>query len=421
MSGTDPATETPSKVVVAPGPKGRGQRVTRHGWLLDISTSVLAVVLALVIGAIVICVADQGVRDAASYFFSYPADTFTAIWDAVGPAYGWLFRGSIVDPATLSSGDLNDILGSISETLVYAAPVTLVGLSVAFAFRAGLFNIGGQGQVLVGACVAGWLGFAFDAPWPIHVLVVLVGGMLAGAFWAGIAGVLKARTGAHEVITTIMLNYLGVNLLAYLLTRHWFQAPPFVDNVSRPVHGSAKYPHLFAFIHDNQTRANIGFLVVLLFAVVVWLILDRTTLGFRIKAIGSNPAAATTAGISVAGGYVVAMLIAGALSGAAGAAQVLGPSDRVVTGIDNGVGFDGITVALLGRGKPLGVVAAGLLFGALRAGGQRMASETGTPVDLVTIVQALTVMFIAAPALIRTIFRVPARGGAISTGTGGLS
>ncbi|MEP7089416.1 MAG: ABC transporter permease [Nocardioidaceae bacterium] len=383
-----------------------------HGWAREVLTAVLAVVLALFVGALIICVADPTVRSTATYFFAGPGDFFSAAWNAVGPAYGWLFRGAILDPATLSSGSISEILGSISETLVYAGPVTLAGLSVAMAFRAGLFNIGAQGQVIVGAAVAGWLGFSLDLPWPLQVPIVLVGGMLGGAAWGGIAGVLKARTGAHEVITTIMLNYLAVNLLAYLLTLHWFQAPPFIEAQSRAVHPSTKYPSLFPFA--DGLRANIGVLVVLLLAALVWVILERTSLGFRLKAIGSNPAAAVTAGMSVGGGYVAAMLIAGALAGAAGAAQVMGPSDRVLTGIDNGVGFDGITVALLGRGKPAGVLAAGLLFGALRAGGQRMASQTGTPVDLVTIVQALTVLFIAAPALIRTIFRVRATDGGLA-------
>jgi simple sugar transport system permease protein len=399
--GAEPATE----------PVKAGRR-SPHGWTGEVLTAVLAVLLALVVGAVIICVADPEVRTTAGYFFAAPGDLFSAAWNAVAPAYGWLFRGSIVDPAAFGTGDVSDILGSISETLVYAGPVTLAGLSVAMAFRTGLFNIGGQGQVVVGAAVAGWLGFTLDLPWPIHVPIVLLGGMLGGALWGGIAGLLKARTGAHEVITTIMLNYLGVNLLAYLLTLHWFQAPPFVDAVSRPVHESAKYPPLFFF--TQGLRANIGIFVVLLLAFLVWVVLERTALGFRLKAIGSNPAAATTAGMSVGAGYVAAMLMAGGLAGAAGAAQVLGPSDRVLIGIDNGVGFDGITVALLGRGKPVGVLAAGLLFGALRAGGQRMASQTGTPVDLVTIVQALTVLFIAAPALIRTVFHIRATDGGLA-------
>ncbi|MEO9151293.1 MAG: ABC transporter permease [Lapillicoccus sp.] len=383
---------------VPPPPKGSALR--------EVLTGLLAVVLALVIAAVIICVADPTVRGTLVYFFASPGDFFSAAWQAVGPAYGWLFRGSIVDPATFSSGDPTEILGSLSETLVYTGPVTLAGLSVAVAFRSGLFNIGGQGQVLLGAAAAGAVGFTLDLPWPVQVPMVLIAGMLGGAVWGGIAGVLKARTGAHEVITTIMLNYIGVNVLALLLTMHWFQAPPFSDAISRTVNPGTKYPRIFG----SSLRANIGIFVLIALCILVWWILERTTLGFRLKAIGSNPDAARTAGMSVGGGAIYAMLIAGALCGAAGAAQVLGPSDQVVNGIDNGVGFDGITVALLGRGKPAGVLAAGLLFGALRAGGQRMAAQTGTPVDLVTVVQALTVLFIAAPALIRTLFRIRAAG-----------
>lgn len=398
-SSSAPVEVKPSGPDAAPAkPVGGGQ----SSWVREVLTGLLAVLLALVVGAIIISIADPNVRASAKYFFAAPSDIVVAAWTAVGPAYGWLFRGSIIDPATLSSGNLNEILGSFSETLVYAGPVTLAGLSVAIAFRAGLFNIGAQGQVLMGAAMAGWVGFTFDLPAVIHLPLVLIGGMLGGAIWGGIAGVLKARTGAHEVITTIMLNYIAVNVLALLLTVRWFQAEPYTDTVSKTVAGSAKLPPLFG----SLLRANVGIVIVLALVLAVWWILERMTLGFKLKAIGSNPAAARTAGMSVSRGYVMAMLLAGALAGAAGAAQVMGPSDRVLNGIDNGVGFDGITVALLGRGKPAGVLAAGLLFGALRAGGQRMASQTGTPVDLVTIVQALTVLFIAAPALIRTIFRL---------------
>lgn len=392
-----------------PSPRAAGPSRPRASAAREVLTGVLAVVLALVIAAVIICIADPAVRATAAYFFAAPADFFSAAWNAVGPAYGWLFRGSIVDPATLSSGDPTEILGSISETIVYTGPVTLAGLSVALAFRAGLFNIGGQGQVVLGACSAAFVGFTFDLPWPVLVPLVLLAGMLGGAVWGGIAGVLKARTGAHEVITTIMLNYIGLNVLGLLLTVHWFQAPPFRDSISRTVNPGAKYPHLFG----SSLRADVGIGVVLLLCVVVWWILERTTLGFRLRAIGINPAAARTAGMSVAAGYTWAMVLAGALAGAAGAAQIMGPSDQVVSGIDNGVGFDGITVALLGRGKPAGVLAAGVLFGALRAGGQRMAAQTGTPVDLVAVVQALTVLFIAAPALIRAVFRIRTSGSSL--------
>ncbi len=407
MSTTTPAAAP--EVAEPPVPPSAPAAPAGSSVWREILTGLLAVVLALVVAAVIICLADPAVRAAAAYFFASPGDLFAAAWHAVGPAYGWLFRGSIVDPATFSSGSATEILGSISETLVYAGPVTLAGLSVAIAFRSGLFNIGGQGQVVIGAATAGFVGFTLDLPWPIQVPLVLISGMIGGAVWGGIAGGLKARTGAHEVITTIMLNYIGVNVLALLLSVRWFQAPPFTDAISRTVNPGTKYPHLFG----SLLRANIGILVVVALCVVVWYILERTTLGFRLRAIGINPAAARTAGMSVGGGAVWAMVLAGALCGAAGAAQIMGPSDQVVGGIDNGVGFDGITVALLGRGKPAGVLAAGLLFGALRAGGQRMASQTDTPVDLVSVVQALTVLFIAAPALIRKVFRMRSEGSSL--------
>jgi ABC-type uncharacterized transport system permease subunit len=389
----------------APSPPGRGPG--RSGWWRAALTPLLAVLLAFAVGGVLIAVTDSATRTAATYFFSYPWDTFRLAWDAVSSNYGWLLKGAILDPATLSSGSPTDILGSISETLVYSTPVILTGLSVALAFRTGLFNIGAQGQLLLGAVVAGWVGFAWSLPPVVHLLVAILGGLLGGAIWGGVVGLLKARTGAHEVITTIMLNYVAINLLGWLLTVRGFQAPPFTESKSRTVADSAGLPGLFG----SGLRANVGFLLALLAAWGVWWLLERTTTGFRLRAVGANAAAARTAGMSIGRATLVAMLLAGTLAGAAGAMQALGPSRIITSSIDNGAGFDGITVALLGRGKPAGVVAAGILFGALRAGGQRMAGETGVAIDLVIVVQALTVLFIAAPPLIRAVFRVHTTGG----------
>ncbi|MGL5857606.1 MAG: ABC transporter permease [Angustibacter sp.] len=377
-----------------------GLRRVRRG--SEVMTAVLAVLLAFTIGGVLIAATDEQTQGAASYFFSYPWDTFRYAWDAVSHNYGWLLRGAVLDPATLSDGSASAVLGSISETVVYSTPVILTGLSVALAFRAGLFNIGAQGQLVVGALVAGYVGFAWSLPPGLHVLLALVGGLLGGVLWGGLAGYLKARTGAHEVITTIMLNYIAASLLGWLLTVRGFQSPPFTEARSQTVADSAALPGLLG----GQLRANVGFLLALAAAVGVWWLLERSVVGFRLRAVGANPAAARTAGMSIASATTTAMVVAGGLAGLAGAMQVLGPA-RIVTGsIDNGAGFDGITVALLGRGRPGGVVAAGLLFGALRAGGQRMANETGVAIDLVIIVQALTVLFVAAPPLIRALFRV---------------
>ncbi|MGN6129435.1 MAG: ABC transporter permease [Nocardioidaceae bacterium] len=370
--------------------------------------TILAFVVAMVIGAVLIAVSDQDTRTAASYFFAYPWDTFNAAFSAIGEAYWALFKGAIFNPTTAASGTISGIFGPLSETLVNATPLILGGLSVGLAFRAGLFNIGGQGQIIFGAIFAGYVGFAWNLPPVLHVLVAIVAGILGGALWGGLAGFLKARSGAHEVITTIMLNWIAYYFLAFLLSVRGFQRPPYGQAISEVVHSNARLPHLLG----GSVRVHAGLIIALLAALGVWWLLSRSTLGFQLRAVGANPFAARTAGMSVERSYTTVMLLAGALSGLAGVSQILGTNPAITQDIDAGIGFDAITVALLGRANPFGTVLAGLLFGALRAGGVQMQSSTGVPVDLVQVVQSLIVLFIAAPALIRSIFRLrAARGG----------
>jgi simple sugar transport system permease protein len=369
--------------------------------------TLLSFVAALVIGAILIAIADPATRHSASYFFQYPWDTFTDGGTAIANAYRALFEGAIFNPRTASSGTLVGYLGPISETLVNATPLIVGGLSVGLAFRAGLFNIGGQGQVIMGAIFAGYVGFHWHMPGGVHVIAAILAGMLGGALWGGLAGWLKAQTGAHEVITTIMLNYVAYAFLGYLLSVKGFQAPPYGQAISNPIEDNAK---LFPLFGDTM-RVHAGLLLALLAAAVVWWLLKYSRLGFRLRAVGANPAAARTAGMSVERSYTTVMLIAGALAGLAGVSQILGTNTQITNDIDAGIGFDAITVALLGRANPVGTVFAGLLFGALHAGGNNM--QTYTPIDLVQVIQSLIVLFIAAPAVIRAIFRLKARTGGV--------
>jgi simple sugar transport system permease protein len=297
------------------------------------------------------------------------------------------------------------IFGPISDTLVNAAPLILGGLAVAVAFRAGLFNIGVQGQLIMGAIAAGYVGFHWQLPQGLHLLAALVAGVIGGAVWGGIVGFLKAKTGAHEVITTIMLNYVAVYLLGYLLGVNGFQKAGSNIAESATVHGTARLPHLFEDLHS-------GLILALLAAGACWWLLSRSTLGFKLRAVGANPFAARTAGIKSARSYIVVMLICGGLAGLVGCSQVLGTRFKLTQDIDAGFGFDAITVALLGRGSPGGTVLAGLLFGAFRAGGVVMGTDTSTPSDIVNVMEPVMVLFIAAPALIRELFHLRAsRGG----------
>ncbi|WP_310964476.1 ABC transporter permease [Nocardioides terrisoli] len=379
----------------------------RRGTWDTVLVTLLAFVAAMVIGAVLIAISDQDTRNAASYFFQYPWDTFTSAGTAIGHAYRALFEGAIFNPNTAANGTLAGYLGPISETLVNATPLIAGGLSVGLAFRAGLFNIGGQGQVIMGAVFAGFVGFHWHLPAVIHVIAAILAGMLGGAIWGGISGWLKARTGAHEVITTIMLNYVAYSLLGYLLSVRGFQAPPYGQAISLPVDSNATLFPLFG----STMRVHAGLILALLAAAFTWWLLKYSRLGFRLRAVGANPAAARTAGMSVERSYTTVMLIAGALCGLAGVSQILGTNTQVTQDIDAGIGFDAITVALLGRANPVGIVFAGLLFGALHAGGSVM--QTYTPIDLVQVIQSLIVLFIAAPAVIRAIFRMKSSGAGV--------
>lgn len=364
--------------------------------------SVLAIFLALVVGGIMIAFTDEAVQEAAGYFFARPTDTIVAIWDAVSGAYIALFQGSIYNfgAPTFARG-----IRPLTETLTFATPLIAAGLGVALAFRIGMFNIGGRGQMLMAAAAAGWVGFALDLPWGIHLIVALLAGIVAGALWGGIAGYLKARTGAHEVIVTIMLNYVAFYLISWMLrTPGLLQAPGSSNPKTPGMKDTAVLPSLLG----PQFNLHWGFVLAIAATVLVWWIINRSSLGFKFRAVGENPNAARVAGINVPSMYIVGMLIAGGLVGIAGVSQVLG---TITTGfsadIDAGIGFDAITVALLGRSTPWGTFAAGVLFGAFKAGGFAMQAGEQIPIEIVTVVQSLIVLFIAAPPLVRTIFFLP--------------
>ena len=403
----DPAAE-PAAPEVEPAPPAKRGLFTRlaDGEAL---VTLLAFVVAMLIGGLLIAVADERTRNAIGYFFQYPPDAFVYGAQAAWRGYVALFQGAIFNPRIAANNNISGYLGPISETLVNATPLILGGLSVGIAFRAGLFNIGGQGQIILGAIFAGYVGFAWDLPIVLHVLVAVVAGAVGGGLWGGITGLLKARTGAHEVIVTIMLNYVALSLLGYLLSVRGFQAPPYGQAISRTVEDSARLPGLLG----STLRVHAGLFIALAAAAAIWWLLERSTLGFRLRAVGANQFASRTAGMNVEQSLVVVMVIAGALCGLAGACQILGTNSQITNDIDAGIGFDAITVALLGRARPGGIVLAGLLFGALRSGGVQLQSATGTPIDIVLVIQSLIVLFIAAPAVIRAIFRLKESGSGV--------
>jgi len=417
---TPPGSAAPAARDVSPTATGapltsrRGSPQTEsesrwHGVFREITSgsaiiSVLAVVLALLVGAIMIAVTNDEVQKSAGYFFSRPSDLLGNVWGAVSGAYSALFQGSIYN---FGRDSFAEGITPFTETLVFATPLIAAGLGVALGFRVGLFNIGGRGQMLIAAAIGGWVAFAVDLPFGIHMVAALVAGILGGALWGGLVGLLKARTGAHEVITTIMLNYVAFYLVSYLL-REGFLRTPGSNNPKSP---ATKETAVFPDLLGPDYNLHFGFVLVIAATIFTWWLLSRSNLGFQFRAVGENPNAARVAGISVQRMYVYAMLLSGGLVGLAGINQVLGTTTSGFGAtVDSGIGFDAITVALLGRSKPWGVFAAGILFGAFKAGSFSMQAAEGVPIDIVLVVQSLIVLFIAAPPLVRAIFRLPTPG-----------
>lgn len=366
----------------------------------SVGLSLGALLAAFIVGGLLIASTDPATQKASKYFFARPLDTFAAAWTASSEAYLALFRGSIYN---YEANSFTRAILPLTETLTSATPLIFAGLAVAIAFKTGLFNIGAKGQMILGAIFSGYIGFTWDLPAYLLLPLVVLGGAVGGALVGGLIGLLKAKTGAHEVILAIMLNYIAANLMLYLLKTPLLQRPGNTNPISPPIADAAAFPLLF----DKPFRLHWGFILAILAVIFVSWLMNRSTIGFRLRAVGANPAAARTAGISVAGGYILVMALSGALAGLAGTAQVAGTEKVLTTGVVSSIGFDAITVALLGRSTPWGTFFAALLYGAFRAGGAGMQIETGTPIDLVMVVQAMIVLFIAAPPLVRAIFRLP--------------
>ncbi|WP_413354171.1 ABC transporter permease [Microbacterium sp. 1P06AB] len=415
MSGTTPgaadAAHPATRLPTASGPL-TGEKEPKETSRTDVFfrelmrgsavTTILAVVLALIVGGILIAVTNEDVEEASGYFFARPTDTIVAAWNAIYNGYEALFRGAVFNPRVT---DFAAQIRPLTNSLGFAAPLIAAGLGVALAFRVGLFNIGARGQMLVGALFAGFFAFNLDLPLLIHLPITLLAGILGGAIWGGLVGLLKARTGAHEVILTIMLNYVAYYLLLWMLrTPGLLQAEGTNQPQSQPTPASAQFPDLLGPMFP---QLDWGFVIVVIATLFVWWLIERSSLGLRMRAVGENPHAARAGGINVERIYVYAMVFAGGLAGLAAMNQIQG---NVTTGfaatIDAGIGFDAITVALLGRSRAWGTFAAGILFGALKAGSFSMQAQ-GIPVDIVLVVQSLVVLFIAAPPLLRAVFFLP--------------
>ena len=363
----------------APGEPRRRQvnsAVETYFRLAPVTVPIYAVLTAVVLGSVVMLTA--GVN---------PVD-----------AYGALFRGALGSPEAVAS------------TLGRSTPYIIASLAVALGFKAGLFNIGAEGQLLLGAIVAGWVGtlsWVAGLPAIVAIPVVLLAGVLGGLLWGGIPGVLKAQTGAHEVIVTIMLNSVARRLAEWLITSR--DPVILLDTTasvphSIPIAQAARIPRLVA-----GTPLHLGFVLALLLCVAVWFVLQRTTRGFEIRTVGINPNAAHYAGMSVNRTIVLVMASAGALAGIAGAGEIAGGTTTpfyLTPGILLGIGFDSIAIALLARGNPFAIVPAALLWSALLVGSPTMQMQADVSLDLVRVVQAFIILFVAADAIVRWLFRI---------------
>jgi len=328
---------------------------------------------------------------------------FTAL--VLGAVLIWMSGASGVEAYR---GLFEGMLGSwraLIETCVSATPYILTGLSVALAFRCGLFNIGAEGQFYMGALGSAIVGYAVrELPAWIHLPLALAAGAVSGAIWGAIPGFLKARLGAHEVINTIMMNYIAVKLVDYLVKNVLRDPTASIDRTPY-VLPTAQLPQLLG----QGYRLHAGFLIALGAVVLLYGLLFKTTIGFEIRTVGANPNAARYAGVNVAWSFLLTMSIAGALAGLAGAGEVLGLNHNLPAAFSTGYGFDAIAVALLAKSSPLGIIPSAFLWGGLRNGAGLMQVRTGISIDLINIVQALVIMFIAADQIVRWIYRIKPR------------
>jgi simple sugar transport system permease protein len=360
----------------------------------QLASTAIAVLLGLLVGAVLIWLSS--VLSPTGFDLFLPITAYLALLDGSLLCAEGFQEGSIL----CNEGGILDFR-AIGNTLNSASPLILAGLSVAFGFRAGLFNIGAQGQFYLGAFGSAIVGAAIGLPFPLAMLVALAAGFVAGGAWGFIPGLLKAWRGAHEVVTTIMLNTIAA-LLLNLLASTIFKDPVATFPRTPDINPDAALPILI-----EGTRLHAGIIVAVGAALVVWFVLFKTTFGFEVRTVGANPNAARYAGISPNLIIILTMTIAGGLAGLAGSVEILGITKNYPAEYATTIGFDGIAVALLGRAHPFGVVGAALLFGVLRAGAGSMQRQTDIPIDIIVIVQGSIILFVAAEVVIRRL--LPAR------------
>jgi len=366
-----------------------------------VTRTIVSVILGFAVGAFFMIISNKEFLGSVVYFFADPLSSIRAAGDVVGAGYGALIKGSIYNA---SAETFEGAIRPLTETLRLAGPLIAAGLGIGLGFRVGLFNIGGTGQLVSGLIWATFVATRIELLPVIHFVVAIVAAIVGAALVGAFVGFLKARTGANEVITTIMLNYIIVSFFNFLLTDNALLQGATAGGYTKsdPAFENARLPYLLG----ESYALNLGFVLAIVAVVVYWWLMERSTIGFRLRAVGFNPSAAKTAGINVDGTYILALGLSAAFVGIAAANQALSSTGGVTPTSHAGIGFDAITVALLGGSSASGVLLAGLLFGAFKAGSSAIQVEGISP-DVLGIVQGAIVLFIAAPPLIRAIFRLP--------------
>lgn len=366
-----------------------------------VTRTVVSVILGFAVGAFFMIISNREFLQSIGYFFADPLSSLRAAGDVVGAGYGALIQGSIYNP---NAATFEGAIRPFTETLRLAGPLIAAGLGIGLGFRVGLFNIGGTGQLISGLIWATFVATRIELPPVIHVVVAIVAAIVGAALVGAFVGFLKARTGANEVITTIMLNYIIVSFFSFLLTDNALLQGETAGGYTKsdPAFENARLPYLLG----ESYALNLGFVLAIAAVVVYWWLMERSTIGFRLRAVGFSPSAAKTAGINVERTFVLALGLSAAFVGIAAANQALSSTGGVTPTSHAGIGFDAITVALLGGSSASGVLLAGLLFGAFKAGSSAI-QIVGISPDVLGIVQGAIVLFIAAPPLIRAIFRLP--------------
>ena len=338
------------------------------GNAFDIVFPIVAVILSLIIGMFIIKAAGKS-----------PIQAYRA-----------LFLGAF--------GDLN----AVGNTLSRATPLIFTGLGVAIAFKCGLFNIGVEGQLLVGAMAAAIIGhYVTFLPGPLHLIVTVIGAIIAGSLWGLVPGLLKAYRGVHEVLISIMMNYIGVSLISFVVEKLRQTGVPRTPDILKSAE-FARFSDMFDVAFGEST-VSVGFILAVIASILIYILIEKTVLGYELRAVGTSPLAAENGGIKISKNILLVMIISGALAGLAGADRVLGEYHALISGVSAGLGFEGMAVALLVNNNPIGIIFSGILFGALASGGLNMSLLAGVPQEIVSMIQAIIIFFIAGNKIIKQI------------------